>query len=106
MSEQTLDRVARALATGMPRRAVMKAAAAAAAGGVLTMISRHEDAEAGAGGVCVNGFTRCGGDGCYNPSKDLCCKCTGERKGHVIMREVLLSDPSATCSGLALSCRA
>ena len=29
MTEQTLDRVARALATGMPRRTVMKAAAAA-----------------------------------------------------------------------------
>ena len=46
MSEQTLDRVARALATGMPRRAVMKAAAAAA-GGVLSMIGRHEEALAG-----------------------------------------------------------
>jgi hypothetical protein len=46
MSEQTLDRVARTLATGMPRRAVMKAAAAAAAGGLLTMVSRHEAAQA------------------------------------------------------------
>jgi hypothetical protein len=103
MSEQTLDRVARALATGMPRRAVMKAAAAAAAGGVLTMVSRHEDAEAG--GFCANGLKRCGGDGCYDTTKDICCKCSGERKGHVIIREALLNDPPTTCSDF-LSCRA
>jgi hypothetical protein len=46
MTEQTLDRVARALATGMPRRAVMKAAAAAAVGGAITMVVRHEDVHA------------------------------------------------------------
>ena len=105
MSEQTLDRVARALATGMPRRAVMKAAAAAAAGGMLTMISRHEEAHAANGGYCITGLKRCGADGCYNPSEDICCKCSGERKGHVIVREALKNDPYATCSELFLSCR-
>jgi hypothetical protein len=43
MTEQRLDRVARALATRQPRRAVLKAGAAAAAGGAFTMIVRHED---------------------------------------------------------------
>ena len=47
MNESTLDRVARALATGQSRRGVMKAAAAAATGGALTMVGRHEDAAAG-----------------------------------------------------------
>jgi len=47
MNEQTLDRVARALATRRPRRTALKAAAATAAGGVLTMVVRHEDAAAG-----------------------------------------------------------
>ena len=76
MTEQTLDRVARALATGMPRRAVMKAAAAAAAGGVLTMVSRHEEAEP-ARRALRHWVKACGNDGCYNPSEDLCCKCRG-----------------------------
>jgi hypothetical protein len=102
MTEQTLDRVARVLATGMPRRQVMKAAAAAAAGGVLTMVSRQEDPAAG--GFCANGLTRCGGDGCYNPTTDICCKCPGERKGRQIIRGVLLYDPPITCSTF-LSCR-
>jgi hypothetical protein len=103
MTEQTLDRVARVLATGMPRRAVLKAAAAAAAGGVLTMVSRHEDAEA-RGGTCTNGLQRCGNDGCYNPTEDICCKCPGTLKGRQITRGVLLYDPPITCSTL-LSCR-
>src|SRR5215217_7772193 len=80
MSEQTLDRVARALATGMPRRAVMKAAAATAAGGMLTMISRHEEAQAG---YCVKGSSaplRCG-HSCYNPNEDICCHCSGGFEG-------------------------
>ena len=47
MNEPTLDRVARALATGQSRRGVMKAAAAAATGGALTMVGRHEEAAAG-----------------------------------------------------------
>jgi hypothetical protein len=47
MNEQTLDRVARALATRQPRRTVVKAAAAAIAGGALTVVVRHEDAAAG-----------------------------------------------------------
>src|SRR5829696_2998164 len=85
MTEQTLDRVARVLATGMPRRAVLKAAAAAAAGGVLTMVSRHEEAEAG-GGYCITGLKRCGNDGCYDPTEDICCKCPGEVKGRRIVR--------------------
>ena len=102
MTEQTLDRVARVLATGMPRRQVMKAAAAAAAGGVLTMVSRQEDAEAG--GTCTNGLKRCGNDGCYNPTEDICCKCPGTLKGRQITRGVLLYDPPITCSTL-LSCR-
>jgi hypothetical protein len=76
MTEQTLDRVARALATGMPRRAVMKAAAAVAAGGVLTMVSRHEEAHAANGGYCVKGSSRCG-NACFNPSTHQCCRCPG-----------------------------
>jgi hypothetical protein len=47
MNESTLERVARALATGQSRRTVMKAAVGAAAGGALTMVVRHEDAAAG-----------------------------------------------------------
>jgi hypothetical protein len=76
MTEQTLDRVARALATGMPRRAVMKAAAAAAVGGAITMVVRHEDALAG---YCVKGSAasqRCG-NGCINPDTHRCCNCKG-----------------------------
>jgi hypothetical protein len=78
MTEQTLDRVARALATGMPRRAVMKAAAAAAAGGVLSMIGRHDEALAG---QCSPGFRHCGKAGCYSldpADNHLCCHCTGQ----------------------------
>jgi hypothetical protein len=103
MTEQTLDRVARVLATGMPRRAVMKAAAAVAAGGVLTMVSRHEEAEAG---TCTgaNNPERCGGAGCYNPDADICCHCSGERKGRQIIRGALRNDPPTTCS--AFGCRA
>ena len=77
MTEQTLDRVARALATGMPRRAVMKAAAAAA-GGVLSMIGRHDEALAG---QCSPGFRHCGKAGCYSldpADNHLCCHCTGQ----------------------------
>jgi hypothetical protein len=47
MNEQTLERVARALATGQSRRTVIKAAVGAAAGGALTIVVRHEDATAG-----------------------------------------------------------
>jgi hypothetical protein len=97
MTEQTLDRVARVLATGMPRRAVMKAAAAAAAGGVLSMVSRHEEAEAG---YCVKGSSaplRCG-KGCYNPNEDICCHCSERFKGHRSFRGALLNDPPSTCS--------
>jgi hypothetical protein len=47
MNESTLERVARALATGQSRRTVMKAAVGAAAGGALTIVVRHEDATAG-----------------------------------------------------------
>jgi hypothetical protein len=102
MTEQTLDRVARVLATGMPRRAVMKAAAAAAAGGVLTLVSRHEEAEAG---FCVKGslaYKRCG-HGCYNPERDLCCHCA---QGQRVIREALIDIPGVTCSFYAGSgCR-
>ena len=93
MTEQTLDRVARALATGMPRRTVMKAAAAAAVGGVITMVVRHEEAHAG---TCVKGSpesARCGGVACYNPNQDICCHCTGERKGRRVFFGALLNDP-------------
>jgi len=47
MNEHTLERGARALATGQSRRIVMKAAVGAVAGGALTMVGRHEEAAAG-----------------------------------------------------------
>src|SRR5688572_11709659 len=44
MTEQTLDRVARALATGLPRRAVLKTVAAAGGGGVVAHFTGDESA--------------------------------------------------------------
>ena len=74
MTEQTLDRVARALATGMPRRTVMKAAAAAVAGGGSAAFFARGP-EAAARVVCSAGQSHCGTNECVTPGVTKCCHC-------------------------------
>ena len=67
---------------------------------MLTLGSRHEEAEAG---YCVKGSNspeRCGGAGCYSPDVDICCHCTGDLKGRKLFRGALRNDPTVKCSAI------
>ncbi len=67
MTEQTLDQVVRTLATGMPRRTMIKAVAAAAAGGAGTLLSRWESHAA-------PDYVRCCREVCPAGGRDSCRK--------------------------------
>jgi hypothetical protein len=77
MTEQTLDRFARALATGMPRRSMMKVAAATVAGvGSAAFFARGPEATARSRRVeCGTGQRHCGTNECYRPEDQICCHC-------------------------------
>ena len=74
MTEQTLDQVARALSTGMPRRQVVKGVLGGAAAGAVALFGvRSSGAKSSS---CDRGFRRCG-DRCYDPELECCKHCEG-----------------------------
>jgi len=92
MNGQTVDRVARALARGMPRRAVLKSVAAAVGGGVLVPLTGDESA---ARNRCCRRERR--------RAKRFCVAVGGENCNHITGFSCTKTGPG-TCSNSGWTC--
>ena len=90
MDDREFDRVARAVAAGRTRRAVVRTLAGGAAGGLLALLGRGEagaNACRGTGKTCKRGRQCCSGNcapppsggGSTGGSKSICCAAGQER---------------------------